>query len=46
MKSSQIKKLIVLFVFVALLAASGWYMFNSIVKPSPYYQGQPEQVDE
>ncbi|MCO4818731.1 MAG: hypothetical protein KC517_03840 [Bacteroidetes bacterium] len=37
MKSSQIKKLIALVVFVIVLAGSAYYMYNTLVKPSPYY---------
>jgi len=37
MKSSQVKKLIVLIVFVIILAGSAYYMYNTLVKPSPYY---------
>ena len=41
---AQIKKLIALFIFVVLLAGSAWFMYNKLVKPSPYYP--QEEVDE
>jgi len=37
MKSSQVKKLVALILFVIVLAGSAYYMYNTLVKPSPYY---------
>lgn len=45
MDSSQKKKILVLLVFVMLLALSAFFLFNKLVKPSPYYP-QKEVTDE
>ncbi|MCB0735440.1 MAG: hypothetical protein KDC76_12715 [Bacteroidetes bacterium] len=46
MNSKQIKKLVVLGVFVALLVGASWYLYNLLVKTSPYYpQSTPEQEE-
>ncbi|MFT5513393.1 MAG: hypothetical protein ACI8SE_001800 [Bacteroidia bacterium] len=43
MKSSQVKKLVVLIIFVVVLATSAYYMYTILVKPSPYY---PKEIQE
>lgn len=43
--ASQRKKIIALLIFVGILGLTSWYLFNLLVKPSPYYPKTEQTTD-
>jgi uncharacterized membrane protein len=43
MNSAQKKKILVLLLFVGLLMTVSYFLYNMLVKPSPYYPQEQEQ---
>ncbi len=46
MENAQKKKILALVVFVGLLMIVSYFLYNMLVKPSPYYPQEQEQEHE